>query len=113
MALLATQEPTLAGLNPTMTAVSASDTFVPDDRTYLWVVNGGGSPDTVAIALGRTYLGQTITAAGGSCTNGQSRLYGPFPQQDFANPSTSVATVTHSFTTSVTCAVIRLPQRVA
>ena len=114
MALVATQEATLAGLNPTFSAVSASDTFVPDDRTYLHVTNGGGSPDTVAIATPGTLAGGglTIGDAGGSCTNAQSRIYGPFPAQLFADPTTGLATVTHSFTTSVTQAVVRIPARV-
>lgn len=109
MAALTTQSITLAGLNPTFTAVSASDTFDPGDRTYLHVTNGGGSPDTVAIVTPATSRGLAISDAGGSCTNGQSRIYGPFPADLFADPSTSKVTVTHSFTTSVTCAVITLP----
>lgn len=111
MALVATQESTLAGLNPTYTAVSASDTFLPDDRTFLYVKNAGGSPDTVALVTPVTYRGQAVADAGGSVTNAQERVFGPFPAQDFADPTTGLCTVTHSFTTSVTQAVIRVPAR--
>jgi hypothetical protein len=111
MALLATQELDLDGLNATYTAVSASDTFVPDDRTFLHFKNGGGSPDTVAIATPVTYRGQAVADAGGSVTNAQERFFGPFPAQDFADPSTGLATVTNSFTTSVTVAVLKAPAR--
>lgn len=112
MALLTPQEPTLAGATPSYGAVAASDTFVPDDRTYLVVKNAGGSSDTVAIATPVTYRGQAVADAGGSvpATTGE-RWFGPFPAQDFADPTTGLATVTHSFTTSVTCALIKVPQR--
>lgn len=111
MALLATQETTLAGLQATYSAVAASDTFVPDDRTFLHFKNAGGSPDTVAITTPVTYRGQAVADAGGSVTNAQERFFGPFPAQDFADPTTGLCTVTNSFTTSVTVAVIRAPQR--
>lgn len=112
MALLAVQEITLAGLAPTYSAVSASDTFVPDDRTWLHVKNAGGSADTVGIATPVTYRGQAVADAGGSvpATTGD-RMFGPFPTQDFADPTTGLATVTHSFTTTVTAAVVKAPAR--
>ena len=110
MALLATQETTLAGLNPVYSSVSASDTFVPDDRTYVHVKNGGGSPDTVAIVTPVTYRGQAVADAGGSVTNAQERMIGPFPANFFADPVTGLATIAHSFTTSVTSGVFKLGQ---
>ena len=40
--------------------------------------------------------------------NGTTRHFGPFPADLFADPTTGLTTVTHSFTTSVTCAVWKL-----
>lgn len=109
MALVATQNTVLGGVAATYTAVSASDTFVPDDRTFLHFKNAGGSPDNVAVvtpgtaAGGRAVADETATVA-----NATERFVGPFPAQDFADPVTGLATVTNSFLTSVTFAVVRL-----
>lgn len=111
MALLSPQEPTAAGATPSYGAVSASDTFVPGDGVMLIVKNAGGSPDTVAIATPVTHRGLAVADAGGSvpATTGE-RWFGPFPAQDYADPTTGLATVTHTFTTSVTCALVRVPR---
>jgi hypothetical protein len=45
-----------------------------------------------------------------SVTNAQERMIGPFPSQFFADPTTGLATVTHSFTTTVTSGVFNLTQ---
>lgn len=112
MALLATQEILLTGLTPAFSAVSASDTFVPDDRTFLYVINGGGSPDVVGVATpGTAAGGLAIGDVSVSVTNAQTRVIGPFPAQHFADPTTGLATMTNSFTTSVTVAVLRGPAR--
>lgn len=112
MALLATQEPSLTGTVVTYTAVSASDTFVPDDRTLLHVKNGGGSPSTVTVTTpGTAAGGLAITDSISSVANGTEEFIGPFPTQHFADPATGLATVTFSFTTTVTVAVVRATQR--
>jgi hypothetical protein len=112
MALLATQEIPVTGLQATYSAVSASDTFVPDDRTFLNVKNAGGSPDVVAVVTPRTAAGGlAIADVSVSVTNAQERFIGPFPAEHFADPTTGLATVTHSFTTTVTVAVVRVPSR--
>jgi hypothetical protein len=112
MALLAPQEVTLAGTTPSYGAVAASDTFVPGDDVFLIVKNAGGSADVVAVATPVTYRGQAVADAGGSvpATTGV-RWFGPFPAQDFADPATGLATVTHSFTTTVTCALVKATRR--
>jgi hypothetical protein len=112
LALLATQAIVRAGLQPVYGAVSASDTFVPDKETFLHVKNGGGSPDTVAVVTPRTdALGHAVADDSVSvpATTGD-RLIGPFPAEHYADPTTGLATVTHSFTTSVTAAVLRITQ---
>lgn len=112
MALLATQEMALTGTAVTYSAASASDTFVPDDRTFLHCKNGGGSSDTVTVATpGTAAGGLAIGEAISAVANGTEEFIGPFPAQHFADPATGLATVTHSFTTSVTVAVVKAPAR--
>ena len=111
MALLTTQTIVRTGLSPTYGAVAASDTFTPDAQTFLHVKNAGGSPDTCAIVVAAgDPPGLTISDLSVSVTNGQERMIGPFPSQFFADPTTGLATVTHSFTTSVTSGVFLLTQ---
>lgn len=115
MAVYSVQSITEAGLNPTTTAVSASDTFAPAttdlDKTFiLYVNNAGGSPDTVAVddpnsttnAPGGTTYNPDVTV---SVTNGQARYIRLTPIRRFVNTGTGNVTVTHSFTTTVTAAV--------
>ncbi len=104
-----------AGLTPVYSAVSASDTFVcPNDRrTYLEVVNAGGSPDTVAIApvqasVHTSIAGDLAVSAISvvvPATTGRKKI-GPIPS---AYVNAGIVTVTHSFTTSVTQGVFVLP----
>lgn len=111
MAALTTQTITRAGITPTYAAVAASDTFAPDAQTFLHVKNAGGSPDTVAVqVLAGDPPGLTVSDLSISVTNAQERMIGPLPPQFFADPTTGQATVTHSFTTSVTVGVFKLSQ---
>jgi hypothetical protein len=111
MTLLATQTILRTGLTPAYTAVTASDTFAPDAQAFLHVKNAGGSPDSCVIAvLQGDPPGLTISDNTVSVTNGQERMIGPLPAQFFADPTTGLATVTHSFTTSVTSGVFKLQQ---
>lgn len=111
MTLLATQSIVRTGLTPAYTAVTASDTFVPDSQTFIHVKNAGGSPDSCVIAVvagdppGLTIADNTV-----SVTNAQERMIGPLSAQFFADPTTGLATVTHSFTTTVTSGVFKLQQ---
>ena len=108
MALLTVQNATIAGLAPSYGAVSSSDTFPNDGRTVIYVKNGGGSPDTVAIDSLEACNQGSDHDGGGSVTNGAEKVFGPFDMTRFNNSNGQV-TVTNSFTTSVTCAVLRLP----
>lgn len=92
---------------PTYAAVAASDTVVADPSgLILEVRNAGGSSDTVTITDPGT------TPAGSAATNPSFavpattgvRQYKLSPS--FANGS-GIITISHSFTTSVTCAVFR------
>jgi hypothetical protein len=110
MAALTIQEITSAGIVPTYGAVSASDTITPTvtDNLILHVKNGGGSPDSVVVddptsqnPGGAAAFNPDLTV---SVTNGTEKFIELDPAR-FTNTSTGLITVTHSFTTSVTCAV--------
>lgn len=109
MALLTPQTIVKTGLTPSYSAVSASDTVTADtDRLFLHVKNAGGSPDTVTLVdAGTTPGGSAATNPTVSvpATTGDRMIYIP---QSFVNPATGLVTITHSFTTSVTCALVRL-----
>jgi hypothetical protein len=111
MTLLATQTINRTGLTPAYTAVTASDTFPPGNQTFIHVKNAGGSPDVCVVAVtAGDPVGLTIADNSVSVTNAQERMIGPFPPQFFADPTTGLATVTHSFTTTVTSGVFNLSQ---
>lgn len=111
MTLLAKQTIVRTGLTPAYTAVTGSDTFVPGANTFIHVKNAGGSPDTcVCVVAAGDPPGLTISDNSVSVTNAQERMIGPLNPQFFADPTTGLCTVTHSFTTSVTSGVFDLSQ---
>lgn len=111
MALLTTQSITAAGLTPTtVAAAGGGDTIAPastqDDRTFLYVLNGGGSPITVTIAdPGKTPAGNAGSAPAITVA-AAAAMYIPVPLGAI-NSSTSLASVTYSGVTSVTVAALR------
>lgn len=111
MALLVTQSITSAGLTPTtVAATGGGDTIAPaspvDDRTFLYVNNGGGSPITVTIAdPGTTPAGNAGTAVGISVTNATFKFI-PIPPGAIS-AATGLASVTYSGVTTVTVAAVR------
>ena len=108
MALLTAQTVTRAGITPTYAAVSASDTIQADAGLALHVKNAGGSADTVTLTdAGVTPGGSAATNPTVSvpATTGDKMILIP---AQFASTSTGLVTVTHSFTTSVTCALVRV-----
>lgn len=105
MAALTAIQPVAAGITYAGAAVSASDTIsaaqLGQNGAYLVVINGGASPDTVAVSdSGLTPAGNAGTTSGGSVTNATSKVFYISPRA--VNASTGVVTVTHSFTTTVT-----------
>jgi hypothetical protein len=108
MALLSAQQVTITGTTPTYGAVAASDTLVPDDRTFLIVKNASGTADTCTVVVPGTYLGQNVpdVAVTVPITTGE-RWVGPLTPA-LADPSTGLITVTHTQTSSVTCALVRI-----
>ncbi len=86
---------------------TATDTVAADSVAILilHVKNAGGSPDVVTITdPGSTPAGSVATNPNTSVTNGTEAFIPLAPQ--YANAS-GVITIGHSFTTSVTVAVLR------
>src|SRR3954463_13044861 len=108
MALLTVQQISAPSVIPTYSAVSASDTIAnADDRTFLHVKNVSGTNDTVTIVIpGNDQFGSAIPdpAITVVLTTGDRMI--PLTAA-MADPSTSLITVTHSQTASVTCALLR------
>ena len=112
MAALTSVSVTLAGVVPAPVAVAASDTIAATQFGSLGVamrvINGGGSPDTVTITdPNLTQMGSAATNPTVSVTNGTTKEI--FIPLSAVNAGTGLATVAHSFTTSVTCEVRRVP----
>jgi hypothetical protein len=108
MALLAPQTPVITGTTPTYSAVSASDTLKhTTDNSFLIVRNAGGSPDNVTVVVPGSKYGQATPDVTVAVPAGGERWVGPF-KSDMVDPTSHVATVTHSFITSVTQALVTL-----
>lgn len=109
MALLSIQQVSEPSLTPSYAAVSASDTVVPDSRIMLHVKNAGGSPDTVTVVVpGNGPGGVAIPDMTVSVPASTGDRMIPLVNPAYTDPTTGLITVTHSFTTSVTCALVRV-----
>jgi hypothetical protein len=109
MALISKQQVVITGLQPVYSAVTASDTFTIDDDLFLHVKNAGGSISNVTIqdaSLTAGGNGALNVAVAVPATTGD-RMIGPIPTS-YVNTSTGLVTVTYSFTTSVTAALLRM-----
>lgn len=108
MALLSIQQVAITGTTPTYSAVSASDTVVPDERCFLIVKNGNAAADTATVVVPGTIYGQARpdVAVSVPATTGE-RWIGPLAG-DLADPATGLITITHSVTATVTCALVRI-----
>lgn len=98
----------------TFTAASASDTCEgPTTAGKMFAVfKGGAGSDTVAITMSQTtQYGETLPAPGApNYTLGAAQtttLFIPL-YPEFVNPATGLITITHSASTSVTCAIVRM-----
>lgn len=111
MALLTLQSMVAAGLAPTTVAATGGGDTVAlasatDDRSFLQVTNGGGSPITVTLAdPGATPAGNTATAPANSVAAGATKLFPLNPA--LVNPSTGVISISYSAVTTVTVAAVR------
>lgn len=102
----------LAKTTVTFAAVAATDTIVVNAgyRYVLIVVNGNASPDSVTFTpSGLDPWGRALATSVVSVTNATTAyIYIP-NQQLLADGTTGLITITHSVTSSVTCAVIAIP----
>jgi hypothetical protein len=114
MATLTTQTITRAGNTITpVTAAGGGDAMACGQGMMLEVVNGGGSPITVTLAVpsSRTYEPNVaITSPAVSVVNGTTKWFGPIDAQTFMDPTTGLCTITYSGVTSVTVAAVQLTQ---
>lgn len=111
MAALTSAALTIAGAAPSAVAVAASDTvaeaqFGPNGIAAR-VINGGASSDTVTIT------DPTVTAMGSAATNptvavanGTTKMI--YIPRSAINPATGLATIAHSYTTSVTIEIYKV-----
>lgn len=102
--------PGQAAVNVTAAAVAASDTIaagdIGDRGVLLQVINGGGGSINVTISdPNTTAVGNPGTTSAQAVANGADRWFRILPAH--VNPSTGVATVAYSGTTSVTYKAIR------
>lgn len=104
MAALATQISLQTGIIPTKNAVSASDTFTNDGKTFLHVVNGNAATCTVTIVTSETVYGLAVADQTVAILTTAEAIIGPFPTDAFG----TTTTVTFSVTPTVTCQVIRI-----
>lgn len=112
VALPAATDITAAGATPVYTgSLSAANTYtVPcDGRTFLHVKNAGGSPCTVTVITpnvsdGLAIADQTVVVI---ATTGDMMI-GRLNPFTYSDPLTGLMSVTFSFITSVTVAVLRL-----
>lgn len=110
MATLTVQEVTRAGT--TLTAAAAAgggDKFLPSDRTWYRVINGGGGAITVTfVTPGSVISDVPVSDVAVSVGAGVTKDIGPFPADLFANPSDGLCDVTYSGVTTVTVAAVKL-----
>ena len=105
MALISTQQMSHLGTQATYSAVSASDTAdISNGRTFLHVKNAGASSDTVALVTPGTVSGLAIADGSVAVANGTEKFIGPLDPALYGTGG--IVTVTHSYTTSVTCAFV-------
>lgn len=107
MAVYNVQQISGAGTTASYTAVSASDTTgdISNGRCFLHVKNAGGSSDTVTLVTpGTVGPGLAIADNAVAVANGTEKFIGPLDPALYG----SVVTITHSFTTSVTAAILSI-----
>ncbi len=113
MAALASQSITRAGLASAYTAASGGgDTFTADGQTFLHVKNASGAPISVTIVTPRNNrYGNPIAdnVISVPATTGD-RMIGPFPADEYNDPTAGIASITYSATTSLTVGVFQLSQ---
>lgn len=111
MAALTSTALVRTGVTASGAAVAASDTIAEAQfgttGAILRVINGGASSDTVTIAdPGTTPLGNSASAGTVAVANGTTKMI--LIPRAAIDPATGYATVTHSYTTTVTYELYRI-----
>ena len=111
MAALTSTSIVAAGVAPAPAAVAASDTIAEaqfgTNGCILRVINAGGTIDNVSVSdPGRTASNNpgTVTPVAVPITTGVRMIFIP---RSAIDPATGLATITHSFTTTVTYELYR------
>lgn len=109
MATIAVQQVTLAGITPALVAASGGgDKTTPGDTTWLYVLNGGGSPITVTITATVASNTGRLNNEGGSVAAGAIGIFGPLKASRFAAASDGTVGISYSGVTSVTVGVFSI-----
>lgn len=108
MALIATQQISQAGTQPSLQAAAAGgDTYEPTEDTFLFVKNGDSVQHTVTIHTTATSYGQPISNIAVPVPAGAEVLLGPYEPGEVAQPATGLATVTYDAVTNLTIAALK------
>lgn len=102
---LTVERVTQTGLNPTMTAAAASQTFQGGDKVFVRIANGDASSHNATFTTTAQVAGLDIDDRVVTVPAGEDRIAGPFPTSLYGS---SVA-ITWSATTSMTIGVFSLP----
>ncbi len=111
MPTLVVNQVSQAGLrddNALVAAAGGGDAFAPGANVFVRINNGGGASITATFATPGSIGGLTIADGGGAVTNAQSRLFGPFPGELYADPTTGLVVLTYTGVTTVTVGVFKL-----
>ena len=113
MATLTTQQVTRTGLAPAFAAAAAGgDKFVPNKDTILHIKNGSGGSLTATIVTPKeAFSGAAIADIAVAVPAAGERIIGPFPYENFADPSDALANLTYSGVTSLTVAVYQVQEQ--
>ncbi len=96
MALITAQAVPVAGLSPTMSAPTASDTLVPNERGVYIVRSTGTSTNVVLVVPGNDSRGQARPDVTYAVAATDLKVIPLIGFMDAADPTTGVITVTHS-----------------
>lgn len=112
MATLTTQVVNRAGTVITpVAATGGGDAMTCGQGMMLEVVNGGGSPITVTLAIpagASGYPNAAYTSTAVTVANAVTKWIGPIAAPLYQDPTTGLCTITYSGVTTVTVAAVQL-----
>jgi hypothetical protein len=109
VATLTTQTIVAAGLDPTYAAAAGGgDKVVPGPGVFLHVLNGGGSPVTVTVAIPGTFYAALANPDLAVTVDASGEKMIPVPALFGDASDSGLAAVTYSGVTSVTVAALRI-----